>query len=861
MLELRNVRKVYKPKKGVKTTALNDINLSFNTKGLVFLVGKSGSGKSTLLNLIGLLDKPTSGSVVLNNKDLTKLSKSKLDKYRNTCIGFVFQDYNLILNYSVSKNMELALSLQRKKVNKKFINEILKGLDLENLGNRNINELSGGQKQRVAIARAIIKNPNIILADEPTGNLDSENSISIFNILKNISKERLVIVATHDLEYATTYADRIIELKDGCVIEDRVFRDTLDDMSEIKVKSSRLSLFKSFSYAFKNLKKRSLRVLITSFIVTVSLSIFAFTSLFTKFDVPLMHADAMVRENENRVEISKGVDGKQLSDKHPAKSFTSEEIISVTNNLKSKYYLSSKLVLNNSYFSFDYDTYKYNQYAYYQLSTDDIYFLEYNISDIEKLKIIGNVPKEKGEILINKVTADYIISNGLSITTLKDGMLDSYYYKPNSYEEIVNDKVKIFLSIDRYLVISGIVDEDMSKYDSLKKILYDDILVNPSKLYDEFKSKYSKKLNEVIVPVNFYDNLDLPLNSSFDLSLFKNKLIYGEDSFYISDFGAYDENLFSLYSSMGVKKFYMFNENGLINDVNLKDDEIILSASDLYKIFPEDNTEEKNKEYMEFLKSHISYMSLEDAQIEYYTNYVKNRDIIGKYVTITVNDLYNRFGSEKTHTFNFKVVGVDFTDLGSYVSYNVLKPYMRDNREVMKIFVIESDKDKLTDIFRTYSDGSNYVSSTVFSSSINIIKKTVGKLEKISLYVSGGFLVFSVILLTNFIVTSITKNKKDIGILKALGAKNLDVYKIFYLESFLISILSVAFSSLICYFGVSIVNKIISKSLFYKIEPIMFNPNVIIYVIVLAVVITFVSSVIPIIKITRSKVVDIIYDK
>lgn len=168
MIELKNVTKVYKSKKGNSTKALNNVNLKFENKGMVFIVGKSGSGKSTLLNLLGGLDSATSGEILVNNQNINEFSASNYDAYRNTYIGFIFQEFNVLEQYNVYENIELSLKLQGKNSSKLEIEDILKKLGLENLENRRINELSGGQKQRVAIARAIIKNPKIILADEPT---------------------------------------------------------------------------------------------------------------------------------------------------------------------------------------------------------------------------------------------------------------------------------------------------------------------------------------------------------------------------------------------------------------------------------------------------------------------------------------------------------------------------------------------------------------------------------------------------------------------------------------------------------------------------------------------------------------------
>ena len=220
MLEVRNLVKIYKPKKGVPVTALNHVSLVFPQKGMVFLLGKSGSGKSTLLNVLGGLDRCNSGDILIQGKSTKSFRQSHFDSYRNTYVGFIFQEYNILEEFSVGANIALALQLQGLKPDSQKVNEILKQVDLEGYGNRKPNELSGGQKQRVAIARALVKNPKIIMADEPTGALDSMTGRQILTTLKKLSRDKLVIVVSHDREFAEQYADRIIELADGQVIRD-----------------------------------------------------------------------------------------------------------------------------------------------------------------------------------------------------------------------------------------------------------------------------------------------------------------------------------------------------------------------------------------------------------------------------------------------------------------------------------------------------------------------------------------------------------------------------------------------------------------------------------------------------------------
>ena len=220
MLEVRHLKRIYKIKGGEPVYALNDVSLKFPETGLVFILGKSGSGKSTLLNVMGGLDNVDDGEIIINDKSSKTFSKVEMDSYRNTYLGFIFQEYNILSDFTVRENIALALQLQHKKATDEEINKILEEVDLVGYSKRKPNELSGGQKQRVAIARALVKEPKIIFGDEPTGALDSNTGKQVFETLKKLSKNKLVIIVSHDRDFAEHFGDRVIELKDGKVISD-----------------------------------------------------------------------------------------------------------------------------------------------------------------------------------------------------------------------------------------------------------------------------------------------------------------------------------------------------------------------------------------------------------------------------------------------------------------------------------------------------------------------------------------------------------------------------------------------------------------------------------------------------------------
>lgn len=220
MIEIKNLTKVYKTSLNKSTTAIDDISLVLPHTGMVFIVGKSGSGKSTLLNMIGTLDNITSGDILIDGTSIKKSSQVKLQEYRSSYLGFIFQDFLLLNEFTVRENISLALKISGSE-DDSLIDKVLEQVDLVKEANKFPTELSGGQRQRVAIGRALVKNPKLLLCDEPTGNLDYKTSDSILKFLKEQSKTKLVVIVSHNLEDAEHYADRIIELFDGKVVSDK----------------------------------------------------------------------------------------------------------------------------------------------------------------------------------------------------------------------------------------------------------------------------------------------------------------------------------------------------------------------------------------------------------------------------------------------------------------------------------------------------------------------------------------------------------------------------------------------------------------------------------------------------------------
>ncbi|MBQ9834166.1 MAG: ABC transporter ATP-binding protein/permease [Bacilli bacterium] len=269
MLELKNITKVYEVA-GLKQKALNKVNVKFRKNEFVSILGQSGSGKTTMLNIIGGLDKYTSGDLLINGISTKEYNDRAWDTYRNHRVGFVFQSYNLIPHQTALQNVELALTLSgiSKTERRKRSIDVLKRVGLEKQINKKPNQMSGGQMQRIAIARALVNDPEILLADEPTGALDSETSIQVLDLLKEIAKDKLVIMVTHNPELAQKYSTRIINLLDGKVTNDTDPFDGKEEKtndSTEKSKKTSMNFRTALSLSLNNLMTKKGRTILTAF--------------------------------------------------------------------------------------------------------------------------------------------------------------------------------------------------------------------------------------------------------------------------------------------------------------------------------------------------------------------------------------------------------------------------------------------------------------------------------------------------------------------------------------------------------------------------------------------------------------------
>ena len=276
MIEINNVKKSYISKKNVRVDALKGVSLTLGNTGLLVVLGKSGSGKSTLMNILSGIDLPTSGVVKYDGIDIFELSNRARDEYRLHNIGIVFQAYNLLDKFSVGENIAFGYSFSDTKEAYQRIDDALLRVGLEGYRDRNIDELSGGERQRVAIARAVVKRPRIIFLDEPTGNLDSANSKSIFELLKELSRDSLVVVITHDEGLATKYADDIIRIEDGKIVETSLTKvecgDEMRCEQALPKRHQVVSTPSKCKIAMRNMSKRVAKLITTILLLVITFS-------------------------------------------------------------------------------------------------------------------------------------------------------------------------------------------------------------------------------------------------------------------------------------------------------------------------------------------------------------------------------------------------------------------------------------------------------------------------------------------------------------------------------------------------------------------------------------------------------------
>ena len=505
MLELKGIKKSYRGG-GQKQQVLKGINIKFRKNEFASILGTSGSGKTTLLNIIGGLDKYDDGDLIIEGISTNKYNDRDWDAYRNYRVGFIFQSYNLIMHQTVLSNVEIALTLSgaSKKERRKKAIEALTKVGLKDHINKKPNQLSGGQMQRVAIARALVNDPEIILADEPTGALDSKTSIQIMDLLKEIASNKLVIMVTHNPDLAREYSTRIIELKDGTILDDNnPFDGEEKKQSDRKIKKTSMSLLTSLSLSFNNLLTKKGRTFMTAFAGSIgiigialilslsngvnkyakdlekdSLSDYPINIERTSYDI--LGALSQSFGEDNNSSNSKCKKGKICSKDDIVKESTvslTKGILNKNNLVELKKFIekngSFKKYTSEIKYEYNFDPQVYTK-EYQKVNPSDLKEEEISIfkelpTNVQKYKVLfGNLPKNNNEIVLvlgeDRVINDSILY-ALGIKPKETLQKDLQEIRKNkkyrvkstelSFDEIINREYKLILNTDYYQEENG----------------------------------------------------------------------------------------------------------------------------------------------------------------------------------------------------------------------------------------------------------------------------------------------------------------------------------------------------------------------------------------------------------------------
>ncbi len=977
MLELKNITKTYTPKKGVPVQALRGVDLSFEDRGMVFILGKSGSGKSTLLNIIGGLDSADGGEIIIDGKSTKGFKESDYDNYRNTYVGFVFQEYNILNDFTVGENISLAVELQNGKVSKERVDEILKEVGLEGYADRKPNELSGGQKQRVAIARALIKTPEIIMADEPTGALDSETGRSIFELLKKLSEDKLVVVVSHDREFAEEYGDRIIELSDGEVIADKVNREIKGERKEREdkeIKKARLPYKRALAMGAKSLTKKRLRLAITIILCFVSFAAFGFADVAANYNNHDAVADALYQSGDNYVSFKASMprlSGYSYYHNEISPSYQDLERITEKTGLNFQGAIErqklpvmdeSLLTLNNEY---------YYQGIYRLLPASQELF------DAMGFKLYGRLPKDENEIIITKYhydqfsiagiklkgNNDYIlpeeigdiesfvgeninISPGTIVGVLDtyadadgkwswiksyQGTLDYYYeqickqYFTDSYHSIIFvDQTKYDKELAKYpkedlsgfgrtiktnisnnIIVNGVANDSalnktqeiiwLDGKGSRKELAANEIVIGagaaeylwPASDYQVEKNMKCYYAENYIDGIISFDNMNLYVFRSIGAEF----IAYCQEAEKISqqELNSYKAYCFSKGRAFGITDV----DNNLNFQVSLSDNSF---NNNVY--FNLNGMDEK-----QWRLSYACYLGTKEILSEniieggYYNNVTgrqsgelikeKYRDIIftknrienalSSMVKINPNN-YSIYYAGKPATITFESAFNEApTIVGIYIPQNdypadfainniLYTDSLNFENEIFEFLIapINMDRemaDRIADITCNMDTQRGFVSKNIAFYSVDSEHYIFNILHH---YLMWGSLIvglFSVLLLASYFAVNISSRKKEIGILRAMGAKKSDIIAIFINESIIIlsiilllAVIGIAFTCL----GVNC--QILIKYGF-KVTMLKLGFRQIMLMVGVGAAATVFASAIPLYKMAKKKPVDIIQNK
>ncbi len=744
MLEVRKVTKEYNTD-GFKQKALDGVSISFRKNEFASILGASGSGKTTFLNIVGGLDHYDSGDLIINEVSTKKYKDKDWDTYRNHRVGFVFQSYNLISHQTILKNVELALTLSgvSKKERRRRAKKALKEVGLINHINKRPNQLSGGQMQRVAIARALVNNPEILLADEPTGALDSVTSKQIMELLKKIAQDKLVIMVTHNPELAMEYSTRIIKLKDGKVIDDTDPYDGSADTREEeairlkKTKKTSMSLWTSLGLSLNNLLTKKGRTILTAFAGSIGII-----------------GIALILALSNGVQQYIDKTEKEALSSYPLQiEKTSFDLNSVMNSYKA----NDKTVCSDGKIC----------------TTDDIS----NSSEIVAEKAISeNNLKEFKKYLDNNGgnINDYITDIGYTYN------LDLQIYSANTDKIVrVNPNSLTLSQTAQDIKTYGASFETQftRSSDVFKELIDNDDLLNSQ--YKVLSGRLPKNYNEMVLIVSKDNQLPLSVMYSLDIEnrdelINKiNKIKNGEDIKFKSieyDYDALIKNKFKLILNTD----YFQKQNGLwINKAN--DESYMRNAVNNGIDINIVGVLKVDEEGSDIPSGYVGYTH---KLTEYVIDNINKQEIVRQQLNNNINVFTGKTfdGMLSSYENNLKTLGVCDVD----------DPY------TINIYPKDFDsKENIEEIIKDYNDAQiekgkeeNVINYTDL---IGVLLSSVTSIVNIISYVLIAFvavsLVVSSIMIAIITYISVLERTKEIGILRAIGASKKDIRRVFNSET------------------------------------------------------------------------------
>lgn len=785
MLELKKISKVYKLE-NFKQKALDNISINFRNCEFVSILGPSGSGKTTLLNIIGGLDNYTSGDLIINGISTKKYNDRDWDTYRNHKIGFVFQSYNLITHQTVLSNVELALTLSgvKSKERKKRAKDALKKVGLIEHINKKPNQLSGGQMQRVAIARALVNNPDILLADEPTGALDSKTSVQIMNLLKEVAKDRLVIMVTHNSDLAEKYSTRIIDLKDGEIKGDTNPYNKSDENNETtKDKKTNMNFLTALSLSLNNLMTKKGRTILTAFAGSIGIiGIALILSLSsgvqnyinrvqeeTLTSYPLMIEDNSVdltsvmteqmdklKKDENTKQSNKIYSNNMMTD---TLSIMSSKVQS--NNLKSfKEYIEKNKELNKYTTSIDY---KYN------------IELQLYKSDIEDKIVKVNPNTILSTMGITDMQASYFMFKDVFSEIIDNDELNNQMYEivsgrmPKNYNEVVLVVDKNNRISDYVLYALGLKDQQELK-DMFEKVRKGEKVVTTDTSY-EYSELIGLKF-KLLLNTDYYEKVNgLWIDKSEDEEFLREKL---KDSEEITIVGIIKPNKDSAVTSstLGGILYTDSLEKHVLKKV--EDSQIVKEQKKNPEINIITGLEFSDEEF------NINDLSFEQQMYLSSLNQEELAEVITKYkesYSLTYEKVLEKLGSiDLDNPSGIYIYAKDFESKDAIK--NIINDYNEQQRKNSKEANVIN-----------YNDVVGMLMSSV-TDIVDIISYVLISFVSISLVVSS-------IMIGIITYISVLERTKEIGILRAIGASKKDVSRVFNAETLIIGFTSGMFGILI----------------------------------------------------------------